>query len=123
MSIPIFNKRAVKTTVENAKIEIDQSRLNLKNVQQVLAQAIEQAYINVLNAQGQYDAPVEGLKASQESFRIAGEELKVGAANIVKYLQQKTLYTQAFQVYVQAKYNPALSIRIYDFYMGIAIKL
>jgi outer membrane protein len=123
LSIPIFNRRQVKTTVENAKIEIDQSRLNLKNVQTVLAQAIEQAYINVLNAQGQYDAAVEGLRASQESFRIAGEQLKVGASNIVDYLQQKTLYTQAFQVYVQAKYNAALSIKIYDFYMGIAVKL
>ena len=123
LSIPIFNKRAVKTNVENAKIEVDQSRLNLKNVQTILAQTIEQAYINVLNAQGQYDAAVEGLRASQESFRIAGEQLKVGASNIVDYLQQKTLYTQAFQVYVQAKYNSALSIKIYDFYMGIAVKL
>jgi outer membrane protein len=123
LSIPIFNRRQVKTTVENAKIEIDQSRLNLKNVQTILAQAVEQSYINVLNAQGQYDAAVEGLRASQESFRIAGEQLKVGASNIVDYLQQKTLYTQAFQVYVQAKYNSALSIKIYDFYMGIAVKL
>jgi outer membrane protein len=123
LSIPIFNKRVVKTNVENAKIGIDQARLTLKNTQTVLAQTIEQAYINVLNAQGQYDAAVEGLKASQESFRIAGEQLKVGASNVVDYLQQKTLYTQAFQVYVQAKYNAALSIKIYDFYMGIAVKL
>ena len=123
LSIPIFTRRVVKTNVENAKIEIEQSKLNLRNVQTTLAQTIEQAYINVLNAQGQYDAAVEGLKASQESFRIAGEELKVGASNIVDYLQQKTLYTQAFQVYVQAKYNAALSVKIYDFYMGIAVKL
>jgi outer membrane protein len=123
LSIPIFNRRTVKTNVENSKIEIEQSRLNLKNIQTNLAQAIEQAYINVLNAQGQYDAAVEGLKASQETYRIAGEQLKAGAANIVDYLQQKTLYTQAFQVYIQAKYNSALSIRIYDFYMGIAVKL
>ncbi|HEY4290137.1 MAG TPA: TolC family protein [Puia sp.] len=123
LSIPIFTRRTVKTNVENSKIEIEQSKLNLKNIQTDLAQAIEQAYINVLNAQGQYDAAVDGLKASQETYRIAGEQLKVGAANIVDYLQQKTLYTQAFQVYVQAKYNAALSIRIYDFYMGIAVKL
>jgi len=123
LSIPIFTRRTVKTNVENSKIEIEQSKLNLKNIQTNLAQAIEQAYINVLNAQGQYDAAVEGLKASQETYRIAGEQLKVGAANIVDYLQQKTLYTQAFQVYIQAKYNAALSIRIYDFYMGIAVKL
>jgi outer membrane protein len=123
LSIPIFNRRQVKTNVENTKIAIEQSRLNLKNIQTTLAQTIEQAYINVLNAQGQYDAAVEGLKANQESFRIAKAQLDVGASNVVDYLLQKTLYTQAFQVYVQAKYNAALSIRIYDFYMGIAIKL
>ncbi|HEV9038768.1 MAG TPA: TolC family protein [Puia sp.] len=123
LSIPIFTKRVVKTNVENAKIEIDQSKLSLLNTQTTLALTIEQAYINVVNAQGQYDAAVEGLKANQESFRIATEQLRVGATNIVDYLQQKTLYTQAFQVYLQAKYNAALSVRIYDFYMGIAVKL
>jgi len=123
LSIPIFNRRVAKTNVENARIGIEQAQLNLKNVQTNLALAIEQAYINVVNAQGQYDAAVEGLRASQESYRIAGEQLKVGVANIVEYLQQKTLYTQAFQVYIQAKYNAALSIRIYDFYMGVAVKL
>ena len=123
LSIPIFTRRSVKTQVEIAKINIDQAKLNLQNTRTVLAQNIEQAYINVINAQGQYDAAVEGLTASQEAFRIAGEQLKVGASNLVDYLQQKTLYTQAFQVYIQAKYNSALSIKIYDFYMGIAVKL
>jgi len=123
LSVPIFTRRVVKTNVENAKIEIEQSRLNLKNIRTTLALAIEQAYINVVNAQGQYDAAVEGLKATQESYRIAKAQLDVGASNIVEFLQQKTLYTQSFQVYLQAKYNAALSIKIYDFYMGIAIKL
>jgi outer membrane protein len=123
LSIPIFTKRSVKTAVEEAKIEVEESKLDLLNTQTVLAQSIEQAYINVINAQGQYDAAVEELRANQETFRIAGEQLKVGASDIVDYLQQKTLYTQAFQAYVQAKYNAALSIKIYDFYMGIAVKL
>lgn len=123
LSVPIFTKRVVKTNVENAKIEIEQSKLSLKSVRTTLALQIEQAYINVVNAQGQYDAAVEGVKATQESYRIAKAQLDVGASNIVDFLQQKTLYTQAFQVYLQAKYNAALSIRIYDFYMGTAIKL
>jgi outer membrane protein len=123
LSIPIFNRRSVKTSVENAKIQIEQSKLTLLSNQTALAQTIEQAYINVGNAQGQYDAAVEELKANQEAFRVATEQLKVGASDIVNYLQQKTLYTQAFQSYVQAKYNSALSIEIYDFYMGKAVKL
>ena len=123
LSIPIFNRRQVKTSVENAKIQIEQSKLALLGNQTTLSQTIEQAYINVLNAQGQYDAAVEELSSNQEAYRVASEELKVGAVNLVAYLQQKTLYTQAFQNYVQAKYNSALSIEIYDFYMGIAVKL
>jgi outer membrane protein len=123
LSIPIFNRRQVKTNVENAKIQIEQSKLTLLGNQTTLSQTIEQAYINVLNAQSQYDAAVEELTSNQEAFRVAAEELKVGAVNLVAYLEQKTLYTQAFQNYVQAKYNAALSIEIYDFYMGIAVKL
>jgi outer membrane protein len=123
LSIPIFNRRAVKTNVEEWKIQIEQSKLTLLGNQTLLAETIEQAYINVLNAQGQYDAAVEELKANQEAFRVATEQLKVGSSDIVDYLQQKTLYTQAFQNYVQAKYNSALSIEIYDYYMGIAVKL
>lgn len=123
LSIPIFNRRAVKTNVENAKIQIEQSKLTLLGNQTALSQTIEQAYINVQNAKGQYDAAVEELTANQEAFRVVSEELKVGAVNLVAYLEQKTLYTQAFQNYVQAKYNAALSIEIYDFYMGIAVKL
>ncbi len=123
LSIPIFTRRVARTNVEVAKIQVDQARLNLKNTQTILAQAVEQAYINVVNAQAQYDAAVEELKATQETFRVAGEQLKVGSVNTVDYLQQKTLYTQAFQAYIQAKYNAALSVKIYDFYMGIAVKL
>ncbi|HEV2483173.1 MAG TPA: TolC family protein [Puia sp.] len=123
LSIPIFTRRTVKTQVEEAKIEVANSKLSLLGTQTTLALDIEQAYINVVNAQAQYDAAVEELRANQETFRIAAEELKVGASDIVDYLQQKTLYTQAFQAYIQAKYNAALSIRIYDFYMGIAVKL
>lgn len=123
LSVPIFTRRVVKTNVEKAKIEVDQSKLSLKDTKTNLTQTIEQAYINVLNAQSQYDAAVEQLKYSQEGYRIASEQLKVGAANVVVFLQQKNLYIQALQSYIQAKYNAALNIRIYDFYRGVPVKL
>jgi len=123
LSVPIFTRRVVKTNVEKARIEIDQSRLTLQDTKTNLSQTIEQSYINVLNAQSQYDAAVEQLKYSQEGYRIASEQLRVGAANVVVFLQQKNLYIQALQSYIQAKYNAALNIRIYDFYRGIPVKL
>ncbi|HLX90354.1 MAG TPA: TolC family protein [Puia sp.] len=123
LSIPIFTKRVNKTNVENAKIEVSQSQLTLTNTKTVLTQQVEQAYINVLNSQAQYDASVEQLNSAKESYRIVNEELKVGAVNTVDYLTQKTLYVQALENYIQAKYSTALNIRIYEFYMGEPVKL
>jgi outer membrane protein len=123
LSVPIFTRRVNKTNVELSKIEIDQSKLTLQDTKTNLSQTVEQAYISVLNAQAQYDAAVEQFRYTQESYRIASEQLKVGVANIVEYLQQKNLYIQALQAYIQAKYTAALNIRIYDFYRGIPVKI
>jgi outer membrane protein len=112
-----------KTNVERSKIEVDQSKLVLQDTKTNLSQAVEQEYINVQNAQAQYDAAVVQLKYAEESYRIATEQQKVGVANMVEFLQQKNLYIQAFQAYIQAKYTAALTIRIYDFYRGVPVKL
>ena len=121
--IPIFNNRIYKTQIEIDRIELDQARLSLLGAKTTLSQLVEQAYINVLNAQAQYDAAVVQLKASQESYRVASEQFKYGAANLVDLLQQKSLYVQALQAYTQAKYTSALNLEIYNFYRGEPVKL
>ncbi len=123
LNVPIFTKRVVKTQVEEAKINVDQAQLNLKNTKTTLSQAVERAFINVQNSKSQYDAALEQYKYSKESYRIASEQLKVGVANTVDFLLQKTLFVQAQQAFIQAKYNELLTLKIYDFYRGIPIKL
>jgi len=36
---------------------------------------------------------------------------------------QKTLFVQAQQAFIQGKYNELLTLKIYDFYRGVPIKL
>jgi len=123
LAVPIFTKRVVKTQVEEARINVDQANLNLRNTKTVLSQSVERAFINVQNSKGQYDAALEQYKYAKESYRIASEQLKVGVANTVDFLLQKTLFTQAQQAFIQAKYNELLTLKIYDFYRGVPIKL
>ncbi|WP_295649489.1 TolC family protein [uncultured Mucilaginibacter sp.] len=123
LSVPIFTRRVVKTQVEEAKINVKQAELNLKNTRTTLSQEVERAYINVQNAQSQYDAANEELKFSKESYRIANEQLKVSATNTVDFLLVKNQFVQAEQAFVQAKYNALLTMKIYDFYRGVPIKL
>jgi len=123
LSVPIFTKRIVKTQVEEAKIQVDQAQLNLKNESITLSETVERAYINVQNAQSQYKAALEQYNYNKEGYRIASEQLKVGVANTVDFLLQKNLFIQAQQAFIQAKYNELLTLKIYDFYRGVPIKL
>ena len=123
LSIPIFTKRQNKTNVAKANIDIAQARLTLENTKTTLALTTERAYINVQNAQKQFVSAREQLKYNQEVYRIANQELKIGVVNIVNFYQQRNLYVQAMQSFIQAKYNAALAARIYEFYLGIPVKL
>ncbi|HZY36496.1 MAG TPA: TolC family protein [Mucilaginibacter sp.] len=123
LSVPIFTKRVVKTQVEEAKINVQQAGLNLSNARITLSQSVERAYLNVKNAKSQYDAALEGYNYNKEGYRIASEQLKVGAITTVDFLVQKNLFVQAQEAFLQAKYSELLSLKIYDFYRGIPIKL
>ncbi len=123
VSIPIFSNRINKTNVERSKIQIEQARLTLQGTKTTLDQQVEQSYIDVLNAQARLTAADVSLKSNEESYHIANESLRLGAVNIFDLLQQKNLYMQAMQNYIQAKYSTILNQKIYDFYTGTPVTL
>ncbi|EHQ30373.1 TolC family protein [Mucilaginibacter paludis] len=121
LSIPIFDKKVTRTNVAKAKIEVQQAGLTLMDERLTLTQAVEKAYLNVQNANSQYSAAAEQFTYTKEALRISAEQLRIGSNNIVEYLQQKNLYVQALQAFVQAKYSANLYSKIYNFYTGIPV--
>jgi len=118
IGIPIFSRNVNKTNIAKQKIAIQQAKLDLLNTKTVLNQQVEQAYINLRNAQAQYVAAEQQLKAAEETYHITDEQLKLGAVNTVDVLTQRNLYVQALQSFVQSKYSAVLYNKIYDFYTG-----
>jgi len=121
--IPLFSNRINKTNLEKANIAYEQADLNLQNDQLVLSQAVEQAYLNVVNAQQAFDAANQQLLFASESYRIVNEQFRLGAINTYDLLQQRNQYVQAVQAYTQAKYTSFLQQKIYEFYMGNRVTL
>jgi outer membrane protein len=121
LSIPVFSRKTNKINMAKSKILLEQAKLASDNTKTELMQTVEQAYINVRNAQNQFIASGEQLNYAKESYRISTEQLKIGANNNVEYLQQKNLYVQALQQYVQAKYSMMLYAKIYNFYNGVPV--
>lgn len=121
LSIPIFDRKLTRTNATKAEIAIRQAQLALDNTKLQLSQDVEQAYLNVKNALSQYEAALQQLTYAREAYRVASEELKVNNYVTADFLQQKTLYVQAEQSFIQAKYTAALQARIYNFYAGIPV--
>lgn len=123
VSIPIFANRVNKSNIERSKIQVEQAKLSLQGTKTTLDQAVEQAYINAMNAQAQLTAAESQWKTARESFHITNEQLRLGAFNTIDLLTQKNLYVQALQAFVQARYNSILNKKIYEFYTGMPVTL
>ncbi len=121
VGIPIYSRRVNRTNINKSKILLQQSQLALLDTKNTLNQEVEQTYINLLNAQAQYDAAQTQLSTSEEIYRITNEQLKLGAVNTVELLQEKNAYVEALQAFTQAKYRAALYNKIYEFYRGLPV--
>lgn len=123
LSIPIFSQRINKANLAKANIAYKQADLNLQNNNLVLSQAVEQVYLSTVNARQAYDAANQQLLAVTESYRIANEQLQLGAITTYDLLIQQNQYIQAVQAFTQAKYSAVLQQKIYEFYMGNRVTL
>lgn len=123
LGIPIYNNRIYKTQVEKSKIAIEQANLDLLNTKTVLNQQVEQSYISLQNALSQYDSASKQMDLNKQSYDIMNAQMKIGSIDYVQLQQQRLLYIQSIQNYLQAKYTAVLSKQIYEFYAGNPINL
>ncbi|HUX85286.1 MAG TPA: TolC family protein [Chitinophagaceae bacterium] len=123
LSIPFYSRRIYKTAIAKDQIAIQQAQLSLTGTRITLDAEVEQAFVNLQNAQAQYISAQTAFLASDTAYSITNEQFKLGSVNLVELLQQKNLYTQALQQYIQAKYTAILYDKIYKFYTGQPITL
>jgi outer membrane protein len=123
LSIPIFSRYQNRTNVENSKIQILNSELELESAKKQLRKQIEQAYVNAVAALERYNANKVAVNSMQESFRYIEEKFTVGRVNSVEYNDSKTRLAIAESDLIQAKYEFIFRSKILDFYNGIPIEL
>jgi outer membrane protein len=123
LSIPIFQKKQVKTNVGIANIAVSNAELDVINTKNQLRKEIEQACVNVASAKSQYSASLEQQQSSQESYDVTNEKFKVGLLNSVDFLVQKTNLITSESKLLQSKFNLIFSYKVLDFYKGVPLTL
>ncbi len=123
LSIPIYQKKQVKTSIALAKIGYQDAELTETDTKNTLRKDIEQACVDVSAAQIKYEASKENYSATLEASILSDEKFKQGVINSVDYLVSKTNLIVAESDLLQSKYNLIVSYKIMDFYMGIPLSL
>ena len=123
LSIPIYQKKQVKTSVAVAKLGYQDAELSETDTKNQLRKNIEQACLDVFSAQIEYEASIEKYQATKESSALSDEKFRQGIINSVDYLVTRTNMIVAESQLLQSKYNLIFSYKILDFYMGIPLSL
>ncbi|MCL1821348.1 MAG: TolC family protein [Prolixibacteraceae bacterium] len=123
VNIPIFNKFQVRTSIQNAELQIQDYEYRLASARNTLQKDVEQAYSNAIAALKRYISSEKAVLASEEAFRYAEEKFNVGTITSVEYNQIKNNLVTTQSQWVQAKYNYIFCTKIIDFYNGVPITL
>lgn len=123
LSIPIFDKRQTKSTINKAKLQRQTSELDLMDEQKTLYRTIESLWLTANSAQQQYIAATQKLKSTQASYALVSEQFNLGMKNTVELLTEKNNLLSAQQETLQAKYTAILNAGLLRFYQGEEINL
>lgn len=123
ISVPIYQRKQVKTQVKKAQIQTSNAKLELTDIKNSLRKYIEQACTDAQTAQSNYAALQDQLDAEQESYALSSEMFSQGMVNSVEFLLSKNNLIIAENKLSQAKYNLVLQNKIVEYYLGNPIEL
>lgn len=118
LNIPIFSNGRTSAQIQRAEVTKLNSELQLEQTKNTLTNLIQQAYLDLVNAQSQYRAARENLIALNNSFEFSKNRYESGTIDFVTYLQNLNAKNQgAFQL-SNAKYAFLLRDFVLKLYMG-----
>lgn len=118
ISIPIYQRRQAKSSIETAKINTQQAMIDLQSQEKQLLKEIEQVWQNAYSAQNRYIAARSQYGAAELSYTLVQEEYNAGGKTLADVLSEKSTYLSSVEEMLNAKYQTVLSLRLLDFYIN-----
>ena len=118
VSIPIFNNFRTSSNIQRAKIQMQQSEIEVKEQKNQLRQAIELAFNDTQTSQKSFLASKKQVEALEETLRIIENQYNLGAANYTEYQIASNNLFVAKSDLVRSKFNYIFKQKILDFYQN-----
>ena len=121
LSIPIWDHGRTKNAVARARLERENTYLNMVETQKNLWKTIENYWLQARSNQQRYIAAQENVGYCRESYNLTSEQFRLGLKNIVELTQDKTNLSAAIQLMLRAKYEALLNMALLKYYSGEGI--
>lgn len=122
VSIPLFDNRKTKTSVNKAMLQKESYLLDLQDKQTTLYSTVENYWLQAVTNQNKFKAARVSTESVQASYELLSEQFNQGLKNIVELMTGKTNLLQAQQNELQSKYLAILNLNMLDFYRTGEIK-
>ena len=116
VTMPIYDGRSTKTSVNKAKIQQLQARLDLQDQQKTLYSDIQGYWLNAWTNQEKYKAASSSVESAQQSYDLLSEQFRLGLKNIVELMAGKDKLLEAQQNLLQSKYMTLYYQQMLKFY-------
>ncbi len=118
LNVPIFNRFSTRNSIRSAKIERENSLLQLDNTKKTLYKEIQQVCQNAITAQTKYESSQVAVQSSMDAFTLMQAKYENGKANITEFNESKNNYLRAASDLVQARYELLYQQALIQFYRG-----
>ncbi|MFT6883700.1 MAG: outer membrane protein [Marinoscillum sp.] len=123
LSVPVFNNLRTTSSVQRAKIALQQAEITVLEQRNQLRQTIESAYNDAQAAFKTFAASSRQVEALEETFRSITNQYNLGAANFTDFQVASNNLFRAKSDLVRAKYDYIFKLKVLDFYQGKSLTL
>jgi outer membrane protein len=118
VSIPLFDKGATSTAVQQARIQEDNARLALANQRQAVALDVRRAYLALETSRQQLAVAVAQQKAADLAVSTTQARYQVGTSTLLELTQARASQLQAATAVVTARNALAFQNALMSYYTG-----
>lgn len=123
LSIPIFNGNQINNTIKNARLSVENSKLEVEFARKTLYEEINRSYTDAIAALKKFNASEKALTAMEESFKYTREKFELGLVTSVDFNVATNQLLKTQSDLLQSKYDFIFKVNILNFYRGKPIKI
>ena len=116
LRVPLFDKFATRTNLRMVKAEMQTQSVKILEIEKTLKTEALKIKTDLINSQQKVVTANLSVVAHKEAFRFSTEKFNAGKISVYEHLQAKQKLASSQSQSVQAKYELAYKLAVYDYY-------